>query len=39
MKKLVLIAMLAMPLAIGIATAMVVSTTTSYADPPDRRNP
>jgi hypothetical protein len=35
MKKLVLMAMLALPLAAGIATAMVGSMTTAYADPPD----
>jgi hypothetical protein len=38
MKKLVLLAMLALPLAAGIATAMVASITTSYADPPDPRS-
>ena len=35
MKKLVLMAMLALPLAAGLATAMVGSITTAYADPPD----
>jgi hypothetical protein len=35
MKKLVLMAMLALPLAAGLATAMLVSITMAYADPPD----
>ena len=38
MKKLVLLAILALPLAAGIVTAMVASIATSYADPPDPRS-
>jgi hypothetical protein len=37
MKKLVLLAILALPLAAGIAAAMIGSVTTAYADPPDPR--